>query len=123
MKRLLQTLALSLSLTVSAQVVKLEGAKVHQYKQAGDAKLFLHVFNPEGHKVSDQHPAIVFFFGGGWNGGTPKQFDPHCIHHQDYLLMQTIQMKDHLLAPIHHQQSTLLVLDQSSLNKLNLESQ
>ena len=78
MKRLIQTLALVLPLAVSAQVVKLDGAKVHQYKQVGDTKLFLHAFNPKGHKASDRLPAIVFFFGGGWNGGTPKQFDPHC---------------------------------------------
>jgi len=78
MKRLLQMLILSLPLVASAQVANLEGTKVHQYKQVGDAKLFLHVFNPKGHKDSDQLPAIVFFFGGGWNGGTPKQFDPHC---------------------------------------------
>jgi len=78
MMRLIQTLALVLPLAASAQVVKLEGAKVHQYKQVGEAKLFLHAFNPKGHKASDRRPAIVFFFGGGWNGGTPKQFDPHC---------------------------------------------
>ena len=78
MIRLIQTLALVLPLAVSAQVVKLDGAKVHQYKQVGEAKLFLHAFNPKGHKASDRRPAIVFFFGGGWNGGTPKQFDPHC---------------------------------------------
>ena len=24
--------------------------------------------------------AIVFFFGGGWVGGTPKQFFPHCTY-------------------------------------------
>ena len=47
-----------------------------QYKEASGAKLFLHVFNPEGHKTTDARPAIVFFFGGGWNGGMPKQFEP-----------------------------------------------
>ena len=26
-----------------------------------------------------QAPAIVFFFGGGWTQGHPKQFFPHCI--------------------------------------------
>ena len=78
MKRLIQALALVLPLAASAQLVKLEGAKVHQYKQVGDTKLFLHVFNPKDHRAADRRSAIVFFFGGGWNGGTPKQFDPHC---------------------------------------------
>lgn len=40
--------------------------------------LHLHVFKPEGWKASDSRPAIVFFFGGGWNGGNPGQFEPHC---------------------------------------------
>ncbi len=47
------------------------------YKQVGDTKLKLHVFNPENHRVSNSRPAIVFFFGGGWNTGNPKQFYPH----------------------------------------------
>ena len=69
---------IALAFTASAQLVKLEDAKAVQYKEASGAKLFLHLFNPEGHKTTDARPAIVFFFGGGWNGGTPKQFEPHC---------------------------------------------
>ena len=69
---------IALAFTASAQLVKFEDAKAVQYKEASGAKLFLHVFNPEGHKTTDARPAIVFFFGGGWNGGTPKQFEPHC---------------------------------------------
>ena len=42
--------------------------------EAKKGELSLHVFNPQGHQVTDHSPAIVFFFGGGWNGGTPKQF-------------------------------------------------
>ena len=48
------------------------------YKTAGDVKLSLDVFLPPGHKPSERRPAIVFFFGGGWVGGSPKQFYPHC---------------------------------------------
>lgn len=44
------------------------------YKTIGEVELKLHVFEPAGHQASDQRPAIVFFFGGGWNGGTPQQF-------------------------------------------------
>lgn len=47
------------------------------YKKVGDVELKLHIFKPEGHKASDKRPAIVFFFGGGWNSGTPAQFYPH----------------------------------------------
>ena len=47
------------------------------YKKASDWDLKLWIFNPEGHKPEDKRPAIVFFFGGGWNGGTPSQFQQH----------------------------------------------
>lgn len=44
------------------------------YKKVGDVELKLHVFEPEGHKADKSAPAVVFFFGGGWNGGRPQQF-------------------------------------------------
>lgn len=47
---------------------------VQVYKTVGDVQLKLHAFHPDGLQPSDKRPAIVFFFGGGWNGGTPKQF-------------------------------------------------
>ena len=50
------------------------------YKNASDTDLKVFIFEPEGHKSGDSRPAVVFFFGGGWNGGTPSQFYPHCAH-------------------------------------------
>ena len=44
------------------------------YKTVEDTKLRLEIFEPEDLKSSDSRSAIVFFFGGGWNGGTTKQF-------------------------------------------------
>ena len=29
-------------------------------------------------RPSDKRPAIVFFFGGGWTGGSPGQFEQQC---------------------------------------------
>lgn len=55
----------------------IKGAKTVVYKKVGDVELHLHIFNPKGHTVENPKPAIVFFFGGGWNGGTPMQFEPH----------------------------------------------
>ena len=46
-------------------------------EMVGQAELSLHVFLPDGHQKTDQRPVIVFFFGGGWNGGSPNQFYPH----------------------------------------------
>lgn len=53
------------------------------YKQTensdGEAvELRLHVFMQKQEEGAAKRPAIVFFFGGGWVGGTPLQFYPHC---------------------------------------------
>jgi len=37
----------------------------------------MEVYHPKKVDSTKKHPAIVFFFGGGWNGGTIKQFEPH----------------------------------------------
>jgi len=44
------------------------------YKQIDTITLKLHVYQPENLDTSISHPAIVFFHGGGWNGGTYKAF-------------------------------------------------
>ena len=56
------------------------GSRIEIYKRVGDVSLNAYIFEPKGHVASDQRPAIVFFFGGGWKGGTPGQFLPHCRH-------------------------------------------
>jgi len=50
------------------------------YKTVGDVELAMHIFLPPGHKPGDRRAAIVFFFGGGWVGGSPGQFYSHCHH-------------------------------------------
>lgn len=47
------------------------------FKTFEDDPLELNVFLPEGWTAGDKRPAIVFFFGGGWVGGSPTQFFPH----------------------------------------------
>ncbi len=44
------------------------------YKRVGGRELKLWVEKPAGWKAQDKRPAIIFFFGGGWVGGTPEQF-------------------------------------------------
>lgn len=64
-----------------AETTKLElkGATAEVYKKASGDDLYLYIFTPEGHDpATDSRPAIVFFFGGGWNGGSPTQFEQHC---------------------------------------------
>ena len=48
------------------------------YKTASGDDLWIYRFDPEGHEPkTDKRPAAVFFFGGGWNGGTVTQFEQH----------------------------------------------
>ena len=46
----------------------------HAYKRVGDRELKLFVEKPSGWQVTDQRPAMVFFFGGGWVSGNAEQF-------------------------------------------------
>jgi acetyl esterase len=55
----------------------LPSARAEVYKTVGDVMLNMYFYLPEGHQPTDRRPAIVFFFGGGWTGGTPAQFRPH----------------------------------------------
>ncbi len=53
------------------------------YKEASGAKLTLFVYAPPDEKPGDNRTAIVFFFGDGWSGGTPTQFEPFARHFAD----------------------------------------
>ena len=71
-------LAACLSPTLLAQEATPEtiqaAVQKQTYKNIGEVTLQLHLFLPPGHQPTDKKPAIVFFFGGGWNGGSPSQF-------------------------------------------------
>jgi acetyl esterase/lipase len=56
----------------------LPGSRIEVYKTIGNVKLNAYIYEPKNHEEGDSKPAIVFFFGGGWRGGTPGQFHPHC---------------------------------------------
>ena len=50
------------------------------YKTVDTTQLYLTVY-PSAIKVPDnKSAAMVFFFGGGWNNGTVKQFEPQAIY-------------------------------------------
>lgn len=74
----LVSIVLALSLSVAfAQERSFKPDKQIVYKSFDKDPLELNVFLPDGWKASDGRSAIVFFFGGGWVGGTPTQFYPH----------------------------------------------
>ena len=58
-----------------------EPDRVIEYKNTPQGKLFLHTYYPDDWKNTDKRPAVVFFFGGGWSGGSYTQFSRHA----DYL--------------------------------------
>jgi len=54
-----------------------DGARTVVYKTVGDVQLRMHIFSPD-QQADSPRPAIVFFFGGAWRKGSPKQFEQHC---------------------------------------------
>ncbi len=50
------------------------------YKQIDTTKLSMEVFYPKKLDSSKSYPAMVFFFGGGWQGGTTSQFKNHATY-------------------------------------------
>lgn len=53
-------------------------AEVEVYKRVNGEDLNAYIFFPENHQPENPTGAILFFFGGGWTGGTPEQFAAHC---------------------------------------------
>lgn len=50
------------------------------YKQIDTTRLFMEVYTPNTINSAKKRTAMVFFFGGGWNKGTLKQFEPHATY-------------------------------------------
>ena len=75
-RHVLVCLLFSWTVTGFAQERDFKPDKEIVYKSFADDPLELNVFLPNGWKATDKRPAIVFFFGGGWVGGSPPQFYP-----------------------------------------------
>jgi acetyl esterase len=88
------------------------GARVEIYKTIGPVSLDIHIFEPEGHRPSDRRPAIVFFFGGGWRSGQPRQFEQQCR----YLASRGMvaMTADYRVSSRHHTQVKECVQDAKS---------
>jgi acetyl esterase/lipase len=73
---------LSASLTQGSQSYppKISSDSVHTYKSVEGHNLKIWVFNPTiiELKKNASAPAMLFFFGGGWHGGSPTQFVKYC---------------------------------------------
>lgn len=80
-KTTLDNLKVSKTETKSAKDIK--PSEIIEYKNIDGISLSLHVFYPEGHKATDNTPALVFFHGGGWNGGSVHHFYRQSQHLAD----------------------------------------
>lgn len=58
----------------------LDGAEPEtlNYKVVGANSLRLLIVKPEQWRPEDRRPAILWIHGGGWSGGQPDRFVPHC---------------------------------------------
>lgn len=77
MKYFLSILLLAALPIFAAEPGKPAGEKF-VYKKVNGREMKLYVSKPADWKSTDQRPAIVFFHGGGWVGGTPSLFHGHC---------------------------------------------
>ena len=67
-----KTITLSFLLLTPALTARADETII--YKKVGSRELKLLIEKPAGWKASDKLPGMVYFFGGGWVGGTPEQF-------------------------------------------------
>jgi acetyl esterase/lipase len=65
-------IALIVALSFSTQICNAQEEIL--YKKVDTTQLFLEVHYPPKMESSKAYPAMVFFFGGGWKGGTRSQF-------------------------------------------------
>jgi acetyl esterase/lipase len=91
MRLILAFLSLCVALTAGAQEKTakkkagghppvIEGTKSETYRKVGDTELKVWIFDSRQKMTEKPLPAIVFFFGGGWTGGSPTQFEPQSRH-------------------------------------------
>jgi acetyl esterase len=59
---------------------EMPGASVEVYREVNGVKLNAYVFTPPRQRALDRRPAVLFFFGGGWKGGSPGQFLPQSLY-------------------------------------------
>jgi acetyl esterase/lipase len=75
-KTLTSLLAIALSAgTCFSQGYVPAGAEKYLYKSTPNQELAIWVVKPDKPFHGEKSPAIVFFFGGGWNSGSVKQFE------------------------------------------------
>ena len=75
-------LTISILLIIGSLQLNYSQSKIQQikpekilYKNTEEGELNLFVYKPSEFDIKKKYSCIVFFHGGGWNNGTPEQFD------------------------------------------------
>lgn len=74
MKHTLTSILMGFAALGAAHAADIAASRSVIYKTVNGIELKMDVFEPAGFKATDHRPAIVFFFGGGWVGGSRGQF-------------------------------------------------
>jgi acetyl esterase/lipase len=76
MRRAWNAIVALVSLFAASPSFGQENTKPFTYAKTKQADLEMIVHFPPGWKDTDKRPGILFFFGGGWENGTVKAFEP-----------------------------------------------
>src|SRR5260221_3863953 len=60
--------------TIDVDLNPSDNKSVAVYKTTPEGELKIHLYFPRNWKPADRRPGIVFFFGGGFVNGNPRQF-------------------------------------------------
>lgn len=71
-----KTFSLFLGLIIASYFLQAQDQTVI-YKTIDSISLKMEVYQPPNINQSKVNPGMVFFFGGGWKGGSTNQFKPH----------------------------------------------
>jgi acetyl esterase/lipase len=80
MNELIKTLVCLVALLFSGTAGGAEAGAASVYKTVDGRALKVFVINPPDWRSTDARPAIVFFHGGGWVGGSPSSFNVQAAH-------------------------------------------
>lgn len=72
--QLLPLIFLAFSLSANPNQKVLENTENYVFKETTNLDLKIYVFKPDAWDASQENPAIVFYFGGGWNSRHITQF-------------------------------------------------
>lgn len=70
-------LIISLLAIIFCTTLQAQQSDSMMYKKVDSVSLYMQIEYPPSYDPSQTYPAMVFFFGGGWNGGSTSQFEPH----------------------------------------------